>query len=135
MKGSRITTIAVVALLVLILFLGKLSWLWTEYGWFGTLDYQSVFTTILTTRILLFLVFGAVFFLILWPNIRVGRGKGSLVEFLPPSEEWAPFNPAKVDMYVNRGIIGLVVVIALLAAFFLAGAMLFAGMRWFAEDS
>jgi uncharacterized membrane protein (UPF0182 family) len=57
---SRTLVITATVLVALFLFLSAFASFWTERLWFESVDYSSVFTTLLWTRIGLFLVFGGV---------------------------------------------------------------------------
>lgn len=59
---SWIIGIVVVLLLAIPLFVG----IYTDWLWFGELDFRGVFTTTYVTRIVLFLVFGLVAGLVTW---------------------------------------------------------------------
>jgi len=65
------TIIAVVALLVI--FGGALVTIYTDWLWFKDLGYQSVFSTILFTRIKLGLLFGILFFAVIYGNLWYAR--------------------------------------------------------------
>ncbi len=55
--------------LAALLFLGSIfTTIWTDRLWFSSVDYQQVFTTVLVSRVLLFVVFGLVFGLIVAGN-------------------------------------------------------------------
>lgn len=58
-------------MVVLFLAFTGVTALWTERLWFGSLGYEQVFTTLLTTRIVLFLVFGLVMAAIIAINLVV----------------------------------------------------------------
>ncbi len=58
-------------ILLLILFLGKLVTLYTDYLWFFSLGFQDIFTKTLVTKIVLFVVTAIIFFIIAFINIRI----------------------------------------------------------------
>lgn len=72
MKRYLWITIAVVAFIV-IFFGGALVTLYTDSLWFSDLGYHSLFSKILWTRILLTIVFTAVFFIIAYSNLAIAR--------------------------------------------------------------
>jgi uncharacterized membrane protein (UPF0182 family) len=57
-RRGRITVLAVVVVLALLLFLSWLVNAWTDWLWFSEVHYTAVFTTVLWTRVGMFLVFG-----------------------------------------------------------------------------
>src|SRR5205809_5564348 len=68
-RRGRVTLLVLGAVVLLFVFLGWLVDAWTDYLWFAEVRYTSVFTTVLWTRIGLFLVFGAVIAALLWVNL------------------------------------------------------------------
>ncbi len=68
-RRGRVTLFVLGAVVLLFVFLGWLVDAWTDYLWFSEVHFTSVFTTVLWTRIGLFLVFGALLGLILWVNL------------------------------------------------------------------
>jgi uncharacterized membrane protein (UPF0182 family) len=68
-RRGRVTLIVLAAVIVLFMLLGWLVNTWTDYLWFSEVRYTPVFTTVLWTRIGLFLVFGALVALIVWINL------------------------------------------------------------------
>ncbi|MBW9211004.1 UPF0182 family protein [Mumia sp. zg.B21] len=60
-QGRRVL-IPTIITLVALLFLGAIfTGVWTDRLWFRSVDYGSVFATMLSTRVLMFVVFGALF--------------------------------------------------------------------------
>ncbi|MEM7272204.1 MAG: UPF0182 family protein [Actinomycetota bacterium] len=73
-QPSRVRIFALVAVAVLfVLFLSAngVASFYTDWLWFDNMDLGSIWTTILGTRVLLAVVFTAVFFLILWGNLTL----------------------------------------------------------------
>src|SRR2546429_541620 len=68
-RRGRVTLIVLAAVVVLFMFLGWLVNALTDYLWFSEVRYTEVFTTVLWTRVGLFLVFGALVALIVWFNL------------------------------------------------------------------
>jgi hypothetical protein len=67
-------TLLLVLLLLLFLSLGNSLALYVDWLWFIEVGYQSVFTTLLTTQLLVGGAFGGVFFLVFFANVyRAGR--------------------------------------------------------------
>ena len=113
--------ILVGVILAVLLLLLKLAGTYTDYLWFASLSYQSVFLKILFARILVGLFFGVILFLILWPNLRYAIGRRGLVPYLPPPSEWSPFDAAKLEKYVNWGLVGAVILISVIGGISGAG--------------
>ncbi|PJJ56629.1 hypothetical protein CLV56_0840 [Mumia flava] len=68
-QGRRVL-IPTIITLVALLFLGAIfTGVWTDRLWFASIDYGSVYSTLLSTRVLLFLVFGVLFAAIVLVNI------------------------------------------------------------------
>ncbi len=68
-RRGRVTLIVLAGVIVLFMFLGWLVNAWTDFLWFSEVRRTEVFTTVLWTRIGLFLVFGALVALIIWGNL------------------------------------------------------------------
>jgi uncharacterized protein len=68
-RRGRVTLIVLAAVVVLFMLLGWVVNAWTDYLWFSEVHYTRVFTTVLWTRLGLFLVFGALVALIVWFNL------------------------------------------------------------------
>ncbi|WP_299051751.1 UPF0182 family protein [uncultured Nocardioides sp.] len=82
---SKALLVTGAVLLVLFLILTGLSSFWTERLWFVSVDYGSVFTTLLLTRITLFAVFGLVMALVVALNMWLAYRYRPT--FRPPSPE------------------------------------------------
>lgn len=63
--------ITVMVLTVLAVIIVSLSGFYVDYLWFRSVDYSSVWTTLLTTRVSLFLIFGAITSLLIVTNILI----------------------------------------------------------------
>ena len=68
-RRGRVTLFVLGAVVLLFVFLGWLVDAWTDYLWYSEVRYTSIFTTVLWTRVGLFLVFGAVVAALLWVNL------------------------------------------------------------------
>jgi uncharacterized membrane protein (UPF0182 family) len=68
-RRGRVTLIVLAVVVLLFMFLGWFVNAWTDYLWFSEVHYTGVFTTVLWTRVGLFLVFGALLALIVWFNL------------------------------------------------------------------
>ena len=71
-RRSRIVAAIVVAVLVvLIASLSGIARFWTDYLWFQSVGFTSVFRGVLVTKVLLAVVFVAIFFFLMWVNLIV----------------------------------------------------------------
>ncbi|MBE7323543.1 UPF0182 family protein [Nocardioides sp. Y6] len=70
-KRSRALVVTAVVLLVGFLLLTAFSSFWTERLWFASVDYSGVFTTLVLTRVGLFVVFGALMALVVGLNVHL----------------------------------------------------------------
>jgi hypothetical protein len=68
-RRGRMTLIVLACVVVLFILLGWLVDAWTNYLWFAEVQYTTVFTTVLRTRLVLFAIFGAGMALIFWINL------------------------------------------------------------------
>ncbi|UYM06083.1 UPF0182 family membrane protein [Solicola gregarius] len=60
-RGRRVLIPTIITLAVLIFLASIFTGIWTDRLWFQALDYGSVYSTLLGTRVVLFLIFGLVF--------------------------------------------------------------------------
>ncbi|UPK73974.1 UPF0182 family protein [Nocardioidaceae bacterium SCSIO 66511] len=60
-RGRRVLIPTIITLAALIFLASIFTGIWTDRLWFQALDYSSVYSTLLGTRVLLFIVFGVVF--------------------------------------------------------------------------
>lgn len=69
----------VVGIVAVVLFLGPIAvGLYTDWKWFGAIDYRGVFTTTIVARVALFVVFGLVAAAVVWASgYFVWRGRPS----------------------------------------------------------
>ena len=70
---NRMVPIVFAVLLLLFLLGGSLSGLYTDWLWFGHVQYSAVFLTVLTTKLWLGAAGAALLFFLLWVNLRVAR--------------------------------------------------------------
>src|ERR1700754_4108659 len=68
-RRGRVTVGVLVGVFVLFTLLGWGVNAWTDWLWFDELHYTKVFTTVLTTRLLLFLVIGAAMAVVIGGNL------------------------------------------------------------------
>ena len=70
---NRIVLIVFAVLLLLFLFGASLSGMYTDWLWFGQVQYAGVFLTVLTTKLWLGAAGATLLFFLLWVNLRVAR--------------------------------------------------------------
>src|SRR3990172_759003 len=70
---NRMVLIVFAVLLLLFLLGGNLSGLYTDWLWFGQVQYSGVFLTVLTTKLWVGAAGAALLFLLLWVNLRIAR--------------------------------------------------------------
>jgi uncharacterized membrane protein (UPF0182 family) len=68
-RRGRVTLIVLAAVVVLFMLLGWIVDAWTDYLWFSEVRYTEVFTTVLWTRLGLFVVFGLAVAAVVWFNL------------------------------------------------------------------
>ena len=102
--------VAVAVLFVILMSLRNLAVLWTDQMWFSSVNLGKIFTTLLLVKVGLGLVFGAVFFLLMWINLLLTDRFGAReLSFNPEDEVVRRFQNA-VRPYAKRiyGAIALV---------------------------
>lgn len=114
----RIAIIAiVVVLIVLVVFLRSLAVLYTDGLWYSAIGQHEVFSTVLETKIGLFLTFGLVFFFAMWANLLLCNRLGPNELFLDaPEDELVRRFQGAVRPYAGRLYALLSAVLALIAA-------------------
>ena len=70
-RGRWVAAIAVGVVTFFLLFANSLAMLYTDLLWFTALEFESIWSKILVTKIALALTFTVVFFLVLWVNLVV----------------------------------------------------------------
>ena len=68
-RRGRVTIVVLAVVLLVFMFADRIVNLWTDWLWFGEVGYTSVFTGVLRTRLLLFLIFGVVMAGIVFGNL------------------------------------------------------------------
>jgi uncharacterized membrane protein (UPF0182 family) len=73
------------AIIVLIIIFNVLKGIWVEWLWFSSLEFSSVYSTILGTKVATFFVAAIIFFLFLTGNFILARrlGPRANIPFLP----------------------------------------------------
>ncbi|HUE59573.1 MAG TPA: UPF0182 family protein [Acidimicrobiales bacterium] len=70
-RSRIIIAAAIVVLIILIASLSGLANFWTDYLWFQSVGFTSVFRGVVLTKLVLALVFIAIFFLLMWGNLLI----------------------------------------------------------------
>src|SRR6476620_5383643 len=68
-RRGRVTIIVLAVVLLVIMFADRAVNLWTDWLWFDEVGYTRVFSGVLRTKVLLFLVFGLVMAGLIWGNL------------------------------------------------------------------
>ncbi len=118
-----IIAVAVAALMVLLLSLRGIAGFYTDYLWFDSLGYTSVWRGVLVAQIVLALIFIAAMFLLLWVNLYLADRMAP--SFRPPGPE-EEFVRRYHDTIGTRAGLVRIGVAGLFALFWGAGA----GSRW-----
>jgi len=79
--------LAVAVVLVLFISLRNLATLWTDQLWFSSLGFGNVFSTMLVTKVGLAVLFGAIFFALLWGNLLLTNRFGAKELGYSPEDE------------------------------------------------
>ncbi|MEH0146447.1 UPF0182 family protein [Corynebacterium sp. Q4381] len=120
------TTIGVLG--VILFLLPMLVGLYTDFLWFGELDYRSVFNKVILTRLLLFLIFGAIGGAVAYLAARLawqGRQKNEMDPFAPDARA-----RAQLEQGVRSLLVWVPLVVAILSG--LAGQGLWRTfLMWF----
>jgi len=93
-------------IIVLIIIFNVLKGIWTEWLWFSSLEFSSVYSTILVTKVATFFVSAVIFFLLITGNILLARRLGPKANI--------PFLPAEGLTNLRRVTILVIVLLALL---------------------
>jgi len=109
--------VIVIALIVLAFALRALAGLYVDSLWYSSIGQHVVFSTVLTTKVGLFLVFGLVFFLAMWGNLLLCNRLGPSELFLDaPEDELVRRFQSAVRPYAGRLYALVSFVLALIAA-------------------
>src|SRR5258706_7599305 len=84
-RRGRMTIIVLAAVIALFVAVGWLVDIWTDYLWFAEVRYTGVFTTVLWTRLGLFVVFGLLMAGLFWFNLWLAYRLRPMLR--PPSAE------------------------------------------------
>jgi len=111
---KRLTGLLFFAVLLFIVFFGQAISLYTDWLWFQEVGYAQVFTTSLTFKIILALVFGGLFSLLVYFNIKLAAQAPRGVNFLDQESAIELPSPELVDPLLQR----LLLPVAILLGFF-----------------
>jgi uncharacterized membrane protein (UPF0182 family) len=114
-RRAKIALGVVVGLIVLLIVLVKLSGIYINYLWFGTVGHRNVYSTMLWTKVSLFFIFGVLMALIIGGNLVIAY----LIKppFRPMSPEQANLQNYVLMVEPRRRLVLIVVsLIALLSA-------------------
>ncbi len=122
-RGRVVIAVVIAALIILLLSLRGIAGFYTDFLWFDSLGYSSVWRGVLVAQVLLALVFIAAMFVLLWINLFIADRIAP--SFRPPGPE-EEFVKRYHDTVGARAGLVRVGVAALFALFWGAGA----GSRW-----
>ena len=108
--------ITIVVLTILAVVLVSLSGFYADFLWFRSVDYSSVWTTLLTTRVALFFIFGLLTSLIITSNIFIAYKKRPIYVPLTVEADNLERYRAQLEPIRKVGLIGV-----FLALFYFAG--------------
>ena len=112
----KLTGLFFFAVLLLIVFFGQAISLYTDWLWFQEVGYTQIFTTTLTFKLTLGLVFGGLFFLLIYFNVKLAAHAPRNIRFLEQENAIELPSPELVDPLVQR----LLLPVAILLGFFAA---------------
>ena len=104
------------ALLFLIVFLGQAISLYTDWLWFQEVGFTQVFTTTLGFKLILALVFGGLFSLVVYFNIKLAARPPKGIRFLDPENAIELPSPELVDPVLQRLLLPGAILLGLFAA-------------------
>ena len=108
--------LTVIILTVLAVILVSLSGFYADFLWFRSVDYSEVWTTLLTTRIALFFIFGLLTSLIITSNIYIAYKKRPIYVPITVEADNLERYRAQIEPLRKVGLIGIA-----LALFYFAG--------------
>ncbi len=114
-RGRIWIIVAIVALFVLITSLRSIAGFYTDYLWFKELHFSGVFTSILGIKIMLAVVFTALFFLIMWTSLTVADRLAPRFRPMGPEDELVQRYREFVGPHAGKVRIGVSLVIGLFA--------------------
>jgi len=108
------------AVLLLVLFLGRAISLYTDWLWFHEVGFSRVFTTVLTFELILGIVFGGLFALLLYLNVKLASRASGYAHIVEQSVINLP-SPDLVDPLLRRLLLPVAIVLGFFAASHAAG--------------
>jgi len=108
--------LVILAVFILVLFLGQAVTLYTDLLWFRGVDFVQVFTKTLTIKVLLGTVFGGLFFLLLYFNIRLAARLPKGVTFSQTPTGGDLPSPEMLDPLIQRLLLPVTVLLGFMAA-------------------
>jgi uncharacterized membrane protein (UPF0182 family) len=111
----RLTGLFFFAVLLFIVFFGQAISLYTDWLWFQEVGYAQVFTTSLTFKIILALVFGGLFSLLVYFNIKLAAQAPRGVTFLDQESAIELPSPELVDPLLQRLLLPVAILLGLFA--------------------
>ncbi len=112
---KRLTGFLFFAVLFLIVFLGQGISLYTDWLWFQEVGFTQVFTTTLTFKLLLALVFGGLFFLLVYFNVKLAAQAPRGIRFLDQENAIELPSPELVDPVLQRLLLPVALLLGLFA--------------------
>jgi len=112
---NRMVLIVLAVLLLLFLLGGSLSGLYTDWLWFGQVQFSGVFLTVLTTKLWLGAAGAALLFFLLWVNLRVARRPTHTTLVFQGKNVLAIPDRHLVEPWVNRMLLVAIPLISLFA--------------------
>ncbi len=86
-RGRVIIVVTIVAFIVLVTSLRGIASFYTDYLWFDSLGYTSVWKGVLGAKIVLTLIFGGIFFVLMWVNLMIADRVAPAIRAPGPEEE------------------------------------------------
>jgi uncharacterized membrane protein (UPF0182 family) len=113
---NRSLGLVLFAVLLLFFFFGEIISLYTDWLWFQSVGFPQVFTTILTYKTLLAAVFGGLFGLLVYMNVRLATREPAAGVIAQENSEINLPSVDVVDPVVQRWLLPLCVVLGFFAA-------------------
>jgi uncharacterized protein len=104
------------AVLFVIVFFGQAISLYTDWLWFQEVGFTQVFTVSLTFKLILALVFGGLFFLLVYFNVKLAAQAPRGVTFLDQENAIELPSPELVDPLLQRLLLPVAILLGLFAA-------------------
>src|SRR5918992_842189 len=112
----RLTGLFYFAVFFLIVFFGQAISFYTDWLWFQEVGFTQVFTTSLTFKVILALVFGGLFSLLVYFNIKRAAQAPTGVTFLDQESAIELPSPELVDPLLQRLLLPVAILLGLFAA-------------------